>query len=239
MDDSFRQLGQDHYTCVPVPGYEKDPSVTAAIREFDPGLIPFWRVQLWKEPGSDTPLRVVHHGIARYYPIPRYLRRPFRIEMPANDRSDPPNFLDAIIEDQGADTYRLGGPGGYLPWDWSLYRWCRWMYMRLTAESWEAFHREKRAREEREYASMLAEIEGKRKELEPYLMRKVDEVSQYGWKQYLRFQAEQDRRRAAGLPAQRLVGPTKTTVALRSPRSGKTFGRVAPAQELGESNAGS
>jgi len=237
--DSFRQLGPDHYTCVPVPGFEKDPSVTAAIREFDPGLIPFWRVQLWTAPGSSDPLRVVHHGIGRYYPIPRYLRRPFRIEMPAHDRSDPPNFLDAIIEDQAVETYRRGGPGGYLPWDWSLYRWCRGMYLRITAESWQRFHAEKRAREEREYASMLAEIEGKKKDLEPYLMRKVNEVSETGWKQYLRFQAEQDRRRALKLAPLRLVESKKTTVVLRSPRSDKTFGRVAPAQELGETHASS
>jgi hypothetical protein len=240
LTDGFRQIGPDHYTCVPVPGFEKDPAVTAAVREFDPGLIPIWRVQTWGTPGSFRPLQVVHHGIGRYYPVPRYMRRSFRVDLPANDHSEPPNFLDAILEDQSTEQYRhQGGPGGYLPWDWSFYRWCRWMFNRITEETWQRFAREKQEREKREYEHILAEIEGKRKELEPYLLRKANEVSEYGWKQYLRFMDEQAARKAAGLKPQPFGDRRPFVTVGRSPRTDKTFGRVAPAQDLGETHAGS
>jgi hypothetical protein len=231
MAESFALLAPDVYTTVPVPGYEKDPAVTKAVREFDPGAIPIWRVQLWSFPGSDTSRTIVHHGIGRYYPVPRYLKKPFRVEMPANDRSDPPNVLDAILEDQRTEDYRRGGPGGYLPWDWSLYRWCRWMFDRITADSYRRFLDAKREKDAREYAAMLDEIEGRRRELEPYLLRKAESVSEYGWKQYQKFMEEADRRKRAGLKPLPFR-ESKPFILVRSPRGEKTFGRVAPAQEL-------
>lgn len=237
MADSYQLVAPDAYSCVPVPGYEKDPAVTRAIREFDPGAVPIWRIQLWTFPGSSRVEQVVHHGIARYYPVPRYVRRHFHVEMPASDHSDPPNFLDAILEDQAVEEYRRGGPGGHLPWDWSVYRWCRWMYDRITAKSYLDFMRAKREKDEREYRAMIEDLEDRKKELEPYLLRKAESVSEHGWRQYLRLMEEADRRRAAGLKPLPFRDP-KPFMLVRSPRGERTFGRVAPAQELGEADAG-
>ena len=71
----FVQIGDDRYSCVAPPGFEKDPEVTAAIREFDPGIVPIWRIQRWRFPGERHETLVVHHGIGRYYPYPRQDRK--------------------------------------------------------------------------------------------------------------------------------------------------------------------
>lgn len=223
LPDSYWKLGDDQYTCVSPPGYEKDPAVTAAIHVFDPGMIPIWRVQLWRFPGSTEVTRVVHHGIGRYYPVPRYIRKPFRVELPADAHSEPPNFLDAILEDDSTLQYKKGGPGGYIPWDWHLYRWCRGMFDQMTVEKWEDRQRKREDRRQVEIARSLEEIEYKRKQIEPYLMKKAAEISDGDWSRYLEY--------AWGIGKKDKLKAPKPYVFLgRSPRHEQTYGRVAPAQ---------
>lgn len=227
--DNYWRVAPDQYTCVAPPGFEKDPAVTAAIREFDQGLIPIWRIQRWRFPTSGLERNVVHHGIARYYPIPRYIRRPFRVELPADYEGAAPNFLDAILEDDNTLLYKRGGPGDYIPWDWALYRWCRFQYDKITLEAWVRRAAAKQERLNREHQQLMEELEYRKKQIEPWALRKLGEVSETGVRQYM----ETVWGKHAGKVKFRQA---KAFVDLgRSPRHERTFGRVAPALELGES----
>ncbi len=66
LPEPWACIGEDVYTCVPPPGHDPDPQVVAAVREFDPGAIPIWRIQRWRVPGAAEPVTIVHAGIARY-----------------------------------------------------------------------------------------------------------------------------------------------------------------------------
>jgi hypothetical protein len=233
---NFRQVGEDVYTCVAPPGYEKDPAVTAAIHSFDPGVIPFWRIQRWLLDGGEQ--TVVHHGIGRHYPYPKHLRRHFHVEMPAGADFPAPNFLDAVFEDQTALQYLRGGWGLYQPWDWSVYYWCREKFETLTVKAYDE-------RVERHLARIMAilrahreEIAYRKKQIEPWIERQLARVSPYDWKQLVAAQHRNAVARRLGLPPEKLRDPkvwvglasAKPVRALWSPQSAETYGRVAPSQ---------
>jgi len=181
----FQRLADDVYTCVAPPGFEKDPAVTVAIREFDNQAIPIWRIQRWRLP-SVPELNVVHHGIARYYPWLRYLRaRPLRVEMPMDARGPAPNVLDVIFEDQETLQYKQGGPADYCPWDWSVSAWCRFQYDKNTVTAWLRRAAAKAARLKREREAVEAELDYRKKQIEPFLLKKAEGISEYDWKQYM------------------------------------------------------
>lgn len=219
----YQRIADDVYTCVAPPGFEKDPAVTKAIHEFDPQAIPIWRVQRWRLPSAPE-LNIVHHGIARYFPWLRYLNSiPLRVEMPMGARGPAPNKLDTIFEDQDTLQYKQGGPADYQPWDWSAYAWCRFQYDKNTATAWMRRATAKAARLKREREAMEAELEYRKKQIEPFLMKKAEEISEYDWKQYM----------------EAVWGPGKTPdlrrkkpfvdLGARSPRA-ESYLRVAPAK---------
>lgn len=218
----FLQLGEDRYTCIAPPGFEKDPAVVAAVREFDPGLIPIWRIQVWRYPWSPEPVRVVHHGIARHYPVPRLVKRELRVEMPADADFPAPNFLDAMFEDTDTIQYRMGGPGLYIPWGWNVYYWCRWQFDRITTEKWEAAVDRRKVRAAKLRAAWQEEIDYRRRQVEPWILKKLEGVTDADWQAYMAL--------AWGKPGTaRGLREKKAFVDLgRSPRSAQTYGRVAP-----------
>lgn len=238
--ENYEQIGPDRYSCVPVPGFEKDPAVTKAIREFDPGLIPIWRIQVWRYPNSRLETKVVHHGIARFYPIPRYLRRRFHVEMPAVQTHPAPNFLDAILEDDSTLDFKRGGPGGYVAWDWRLYSWCRAQYLRLTVKNWLAAVERRIERTKREHAALMDDIEGKKAEIEPWILRKLETIGDPAWRQYMEVMWGKNRGKVRLRPDPKgfmhLSDPKMFATVPRPPRADKTYGRVAPAQDPGVSN---
>lgn len=223
----WRILDGEEYTCVPPAGFEKDPAVTAAIQEFDPGIIPFWRLQRWDHGGRE--IVSVHHGIARYYPFPRQLRREVRFNMPLG-ATEVPNFLDAVFEDQNTMQYLRGGPGGYIPWDWNVYYWCRKQFDRLTAKAFDEILERRRAREAAIRKAHFEEIEYRKKQIEPYLMRQAERISPQEWEQLVQTQHRNEVRRKMGLRPDRLRD-TRPFLHVRSPRTDTPYGRVAPVQE--------
>jgi len=238
----FDQIGEDKYSCVAPPGFEKDPAVTRAIQSFDPGVIPIWRLQRWKFPGEGKSTLVVHHGIGRYYPYPRHLRRPFHVTMPVGAEYPAPNFLDAIFEDTSTVSFKMGGPGVYMPWDWSTYYWCRRQYDAITAERYMKRLEAHWERMERDRKSFEEELEYRKKQIEPWILKKLeDEVSEADWEQLLEFHAENQQRRTMGRAPIRRKAPqlyVDSHIPIlegpgRSPRSDETYGRVAPAQVKG------
>lgn len=224
----------ERITCVAPPGFEIDPAVTAAIREFDPGLIPIWRVSLWVDP-SGIERKLVHHGIARRYPFPRHVRRPFRVEMPVASQSEVPNFLDAIFEDNYSDAYKMGGPGDYIPWDWGVYRWCREQFDRIKEKTYLKLLRKRMDLIERLQKEHAEDLEYRKKQIEPWILKQLEKVSDDDWRKLAEWHAAREKAMKEGLPM-----PTRRTpkpmvavgkAAGRSPRAPwETYGRVAPSR---------
>lgn len=232
--DYWRNVGDDFYTCVAPAGYEIDPAVTAAIHEFDPGVIPFWDIRLWIPPGSLQAVPFVYHGLARVYPFPRHLLRQPYFQMPAVPTHETPNFLDAVFEDDTTKLCRAGGPSGYIPWGWNIYAWCRAQYNRLTAEAYDKLLARKRAREAAMRKSWQDDLAYRKRQIEPWILRKLEGVTAADWRAYQQLLAEREVMRLAGRDPGRLA-PAKPVVILRpdsrSPRASATFGRVAPGAE--------
>lgn len=180
--DGWRVAGEDVYTCVAPVGYEKDPAIAEAIRSFDPGIIPAWRVQLWHPPGEDTLLKVVHHGIMRHYPDPKQLRVSFHVELPQGWDGPTPNFLDVFFADDRKTNHI--GPPAYMPWDWSVYRYCRGHYVLLTAELYKQRVEAHRRRVAEERAKWQAELEYKRQFFERTAMRLMEKLTPQDWAEY-------------------------------------------------------
>jgi hypothetical protein len=180
--DGWRVAGDDVYTVVCPPGFEKDPAVTDAIREFDPEIIPAWRIQLWHPPGEMSVLKVVHHGIMRHYPYPRFLRTRFFVELPQGWDGPEPNFLDVFFQDESKTNHI--GPPAYMPWDWSVYRYCRANWIVLTQEKYKKRverHRERIAEARRKH---LEELAYRRRHFEKTALPILEGVTPEDWKEY-------------------------------------------------------
>jgi hypothetical protein len=124
----WRLAAEDFYTCVPPADRPINPVVLRAIHEFDPGLIPIWRKQLYLPPGEQNPVMVTHHGIARHVKDPKGARRLFHVEMPRNAKHPTPNLLEAILEQEDEVMMHEGGPGKFQRFDMWLYRMLRKQY---------------------------------------------------------------------------------------------------------------
>lgn len=223
MKHAYQRIGRDLYTCVAPPGFEKDPAVTEAIHAFDPLAIPLWRVRRWRFPDGRE-RNVVHHAIGRYIPTPRFLKHALRVEMPMDWRGEVPNLLDKVFEDDDTLEYKRGGPGAYVPWDWEAVAWCRFQYDKGTAEAWLRRTEARAARIAREKAALDAELEYRKKQIEPFLMKKAESITPHEWQQYL----------------DAVYGRNKGKVSLRNPKLFSDLGRshrigehmrVAPAKE--------
>jgi hypothetical protein len=194
--DGWRVAGDDLYTCVAPPGFEKDPAVTEAIRSFDPAIIPAWRIQLWHAPESDATLRVVHHGIMRHYPYPRWLRRRFHVELPQCWEAPEPNFLDVFFEDDHTTNYV--GPSAYIPWDWQVYRYCRAQYVLLTTQTYMKRMEARRKRIAEERAKHQEELAYRRQHFEKTAAPILEKLTPQDWAEY------EELRRTRGRSARRV-----------------------------------
>ncbi len=218
----YQQIGEDRYTCVHPAGFEVDPAVLAAIHEFDPGAIPIVRVQLWSFPWSDEIYQVLHHGIARHYPIPRYLRRHLQVAMPADADFPTPNFLDAIFEETNTIHAKMGGPGAYVPFGWNVYYWCRWQFDRITVDKWLTAIDRRKASLEKVRKAFEDDIEYRKRQIEPWILKKLEGVSDADWREALELMWN----RPNGVS----LKEKKPFVQVGgSPPPAKTYGRVAPA----------
>jgi hypothetical protein len=199
--DGWRVAGDEVFTCVAPPGFEKDPAVTEAIRSFDPGIVPAWRIQLWHPPGEDLVVKVVHHGILRHYPFPRQIRAPFHVELPQGWDGPEPNFLDVFFDDDRATNFV--GPAGYIPWGWSVYRYCRAQYVLLTVELYQKRVEAHRARVAAERAKHQEELDYRRRHFEKTAMPILEKLTPQDWAEYgelVRTRGRSARRKAIAVP---------------------------------------
>lgn len=199
--DGWRAAGDDVYTCVAPPGYEKDPAVTAAIRSFDPDIIPAWRIQLWFPPRTMEILRVVHHGIMRHYAYPKNLRQRFHVELPQGWDGPEPNLLDVFFSDERKTN--LIGPGAYMPWDWHVYRYCRNTWIILTSDVYRERVERHRERMRQEHERQWTEIDYRRRHFEKTAMPMLEKLTPADWAEYnelLRTRGRSARRKQFAVP---------------------------------------
>lgn len=223
----------ERITAVAPAGYECDPAVTAAIHTFDPGVIPIWRISVYRAPNEEQFRQFVHHGIGRHYPYFTHLRRPFQVDMPAGaSAQDEPNFLDCIFEDVWSKAYMRSGPGDFMPWDSWTYKFCRTHWERITLAAYDKRIEKRKAREKKMHDDWLEEIEYRKAQIAPFIDKKLANLSPADWRQYAEYQAKRDTAIREGRPPPTYrTAPKKVSVALggRSPRSPfDTYTRVAP-----------
>ncbi len=184
IPSAWERIGDDHYTCVPPVGYEPDPAVTSALHEFDPGAIPIWRLQRWKAPGSVNPRVIVHVGIARYYPDPKYERNAFHVDMPQDTTHPQPNYLDRFFE---GDPIGFNAPGEYQRWDWAVVAYCRrkWEGQRMTVRHFDKKIEDRKEREALIRANWQTELAYIRSWIEPWILQKMESAIGAGdWEDY-------------------------------------------------------
>lgn len=223
----------ERITAVAPAGYEADPAVTAAIHSFDPGVIPIWRISVYRAPNEDLFRQFVHHGIGRHYPFFTHVRKPFQVDMPVGSGpQDEPNFLDCIFEDVDSKGYLRSGPGDFMPWSWWTYKFCRINWERITQAAWDKRIEKRKAREAKMHADWKEELEYRKAQIQPFIDKKLSKLSAADWRQYAEHQAERDKAiREGRKPPTYRTSPKKVSVALggRSPRSPfDTYARVAP-----------
>lgn len=187
----WRIVGDDHYTAIPVPGYEVNPDILRAIRVFDPGAIPLWRKQLWLTPGkNDSPELFVHHVIARWVQHPKSHRlRLTNVELPADWRGPVPNVIDSVLEIQDCDrVLKRGGPGLFVAWDDWLEKFCRRSWEEVSLKRFDA--KMKALRESRKAAAALAweDLEARRVDLDDWIARQKESghLTRQDWYDYER-----------------------------------------------------
>ena len=223
----------ERISAVAPPGFEADPAVTAAIRSFDPGVIPVWRISVYVPPGQTQPRQFVHHGIGRHYPFFKHLRKPFQVAMPAGADFPEPNFLDAIFEDVYSPGYLMSGPGDFMPWSWDTYYWCREKFERITIAAYMKRIEKRQEREQKLHDDWVADMEYTKAQVEPWVLKKMEGLTAADWRKYAQHMREREQaiREGRRPPSHRDPKPMVAVgkAAGRSPRSPfETYRRVAP-----------
>jgi len=221
----------ERITAVAPPGYEADPAVTAAIHSFDPGVIPVWRISVYRPPNEDQVQQFVHHGIARHYPYFTHVRRPFQVDMPVAADFLEPNFLDCIFEDTHSKAFLRSGPGDFMPWTWDTYLWCRQQFERITIAAYMKRIEKRQAREAKMRKDWQEELDYRKAQIQPYIDKKLEKLSAADWRQYNAYMAERETAiREGRKPPEYRTAPKKVSIGGgRSPRSPfDTYARVAP-----------
>lgn len=197
----------------PVPGYPKwqvvpdpatpwDVDVVKAMRKLDPTLVPLWVTWAYKPPKRDASCEVFvtgRHAIGWH--LPDLPSLDFNVLMPTSPIGGMtfkrPNRLWKIYHVSEETSQRIGG---FVPWTW-------WQYYNLREEFREAVPEDERQDENRNrqggHFSMKAYLEAKkaamdvrkasldaqqsymRSQVEPFIQKKLDGVSDTLWKEWL------------------------------------------------------
>lgn len=195
----YRIVGRDFYTCVEPADRVADKAVLRWIRDFCPDVIPVWRKQIYKAPGSNATFVATHLCLGRHIKDAHKKGRrhiPY-VEMPANAKHPMPNVLVRVLEDKDHPTVlHQGGPGPYQPLTMAVYRDVHHADQRSTrvvdAEE-DRLIEEARARQER---AIQEEREYREKQVAAFIAKQLDAPGDtlVGYLAYRRLMAERRRR---------------------------------------------
>lgn len=185
----WRDLGME-FSCIPDPMYPWDPAVVKAIREFDPTFIPVWIRWVFMKPldeaGSYQTVVYGRHALGRVVKNPHGTLEPFPVEMPSMPCQgiwfSRPNMIERFW--MGPQQGEL--PGCYLPFDWSLWKFCRESYLETSAKKLKELTVDatKDTKERREAATQ-DELAYRSRDLEKFVQKKLDQVSEVDIKEHL------------------------------------------------------
>jgi hypothetical protein len=191
-------------TCSPDPAHPWDPEVVKAIWRFDSGLVPMWVNWVFAPPGDDAG-RVVfgRHVLGRYEPHRKGDAPEFRVQMPTMPcqgiKFERPNVLELVLmmptNTQYPDAPDL--PGDYIPFNWAIVEWLRERY-KASQKGGKEIARDyinaQREATEKAQAARDDEMEYRRKDLEKYVNKKLEQVSEVELKNHFLRDKERKRR---------------------------------------------
>jgi hypothetical protein len=202
----YCDLGME-FTCVPHPKYPWSPEILKAIWEFDPGIVPIWINWSFQVPYDDaTPSRVVtfgRHAVGRYRPVlTNNVPQIPRCEMPTMPcqgvRFAKPNILIRMFEGAPMENMPADLPGEFVPWDWSIKKRLRQLFIRDAVSSRELAKQTvggiMDARRKRR-AARQAEHEDRMRDIHKFVDKKLESLSDLEIEEH--FQRRQHRTRAS------------------------------------------
>ena len=190
-------LGEEFFS-YPDVAYPWDEAVLAAIREFEPTVMPITMRRIYQKAdygNLQKPFAITRHCIARLVRDPVIPVHEFRCDLPVVPEPSifadahvfsqvAPNWLEVRLWDPRVLPWSRDLPGEYKPYDWGLYHWLQDTYVdnQRPRDISAAYIEGKRAEKEREEKFETEE--------KAYIGRNVekdfsDEVSDLEWKQAL------------------------------------------------------
>lgn len=186
----YRFLGIE-VSCIPDSVYPWNPTVVKMIQGVAPDIVPIWTKWVFDEPVEfENPQRVVYgrHGLARvinnlhserhiyYCPMPSYNYGGVKLQKPAKIELIPQGSPDQKYKDL---------PGAYVPFDDWFYRIVKDNYGEKTPEQLKEFYvRAPKEAHARAAAIQDAEAERKNADIQKYVNKRLESVSEVEMKEY-------------------------------------------------------
>ena len=175
-------------TCIPNGQYPWNPEVIKAIWKFDPTLVPMWVNWAFAPPGQDNEVVVFgRHVIGRHEPLLCGEAPEFFVSMPSMPCQGltfkKPNVLELVLMMPRNSQYPEAAdlPGDFLAFDWPIVEWLRERF-KASQKSGQDMARDyinaKREEEDRNRACREDEMAYRMRDLERYVSRKLDQVSE-------------------------------------------------------------
>lgn len=194
----WREVGQ-HFTLTDPCLYPRDPAVTAAIRVFDPDLIPMWVSWVFlpdvADASSHEPLVVGRHAIGYYEPLKPNQFSQHPIYVPPSYSGPVPNRLELILENGPGVRAESPLPGPFEAWDWKLYYKLRLMYARKTGKEAIADFREVQYEKQRRKQKNQAELERFQRDMSRDAERMIESMGGNVYREFAAWKAGLNQRR--------------------------------------------
>jgi hypothetical protein len=177
----WRQIGE-WFDDVDDPIHPRDPDVYAAMRRRWPDMTAFRMHTQWITPAGSV-LTFWHHGVGRFVPTPKTDHTIVGMLRTAASIGAPPNVLERIFEGaRGSD----GKPGEFLPFTWERYYELvrddiAWDPNQTPLEAVRELLANREARVQAARAALTAEIMDRGRDLEPYIKRQLEKISDVEW----------------------------------------------------------
>jgi hypothetical protein len=178
----YREVGV-FYTCIPDPAYPWDPAIMRQILEFAPDAIPMWVRWVFLD---DTDHTVIYgrHALGRHI---RGLRNPpheFECSMPSMPcqglEFKQPNIIWFIHEGPSLKGENAAIPGEYMAFDRTLLWKARQSSLGFTMSDkeykehlWQELVDKPRARFEAKQRAHAEDMEARRREIGPYILKQL------------------------------------------------------------------
>ena len=187
----WRMSGQPTFTCIPDSEHPWNPEVIKAIWKFDPTIVPVWAKYVMIRSGDDSSTEIEilgRHVVARHVENLVEEAVPFRCDMPTMPCNGltfkKPNVL--LFQVEANEGVTIGGIGPYADFDWEIYD--KLLQTHLGERTAQEVARAMREAKENRILSAKAKHDeedlGRRKELQTFVDKKLEQVSELELKEH-------------------------------------------------------